>query len=60
MAGGGKKNNNKKRKKKKEEEVTELVFPNLEDEIFYEESLWSFMWEAMARQAAGVEDSKPI
>ena len=38
------KNNNKR--KKKEEEVTELVFPNLEDEIFYEHSQWSFIWEA--------------
>ena len=60
--GGGKKNNNKKRKKgEKEEEVTELVFPNLEDEIFYEESQWSFMWEAGGEdKPQEFEDSKPM
>lgn len=62
VAGGGKKNNNKKRKKgEKEEEVTELVFPNLEDEIFYEESQWSFMWEAGGEdKPQEFEDSKPM
>ena len=58
---GGKKNNNNKRKKDEKEEVTELVFPNLEDEIFYEESQWSFMWEAGGEdKPQEFEDSKPM
>jgi protein BCP1 len=59
--GGGKKNNNNKRKKEEKEEITELVFPNLEDEIFYEMSQWSFMWEAGGEdKPQEFEDSKPM
>jgi hypothetical protein len=37
------------------------VFPNLEDEIFYEESQWSFMWEAGGEdKPQEFEDSKPM
>ena len=37
------------------------MFPNLEDEIFYEESQWSFMWEAGGEdKPQEFEDSKPM
>ena len=50
MPDGKKKRESKKKRKprqkeEEEEEIEELIFPNLEDEIFYKNAAWSFAWQ---------------